>query len=588
MIEPAPTLAPFEAAILPELPAEPFNTPVDTLFEGAENGTAAITLEDAGTGITILQNAVVFDGNNTFQLYHTSAGDVFVALDTPVTVNANTTLSFASKMALAFPNQVARVQVSNNGGSSYTSVWNKAGDNQAQGAFELVEIDLGSTYNGDTVLIRFYFDFSNGSLYTSPVSNIGWFFDSITIGEPFARIAYTIGEPTDLEQLYLEYINRSRADALAEADRMAALGTSPGGDPDVIGAVNFFGINTADIRTQYEWAINNGHMSQVSQPMAFNEKLITAARFHTEDMFTNAFQQHTSSSNPPAAAPYGAGASSSQRVTSVGYTWSTVGESIFSFADSVIHGHAGFLIDWGNVTNTGSAAYNPAFANQGMQNPPGHRLSNHNPAFKEIGIGVTEGTNSSGNVTVGPQLVTQNFAAPGAGGTFITGVAIMDFDDDQFFDAGEGMGQVSVIVDANDAQTLQPTTYGISSASGGYAVPVPGNGNYRVTFIDSKAGQESFTVTVSNDENVKLDWMPEVLYVIDFDHSPDPGGKLHLTFIDSGFGAPQLHSGTSLTTSMNPVAGATLSSRSGDGSRTYTFDAPANLSDPLFLKVVIP
>src|SRR5215471_15099494 len=51
-------------------------------------------------------------------------------------------------------------------------------------------------------------------------------------------IQYSIGQPTDEEQLYLEYINRCRANPTAEGVLLA--NTT---DPDVLSAYSFFSVN---------------------------------------------------------------------------------------------------------------------------------------------------------------------------------------------------------------------------------------------------------------------------------------------------------------------------------------------------------
>ena len=53
-----------------------------------------------------------------------------------------------------------------------------------------------------------------------------------------AQTLYSIGDPTAEEQLILEFINRARADANAEAQRLA--NTT---DEDVLNAIDFFGVD---------------------------------------------------------------------------------------------------------------------------------------------------------------------------------------------------------------------------------------------------------------------------------------------------------------------------------------------------------
>ena len=197
-----------------------------------------------------------------------------------------------------------------------------------------------------------------------------------------------------------------------------------------------------------------------------------------------------------------------QRLTAVGYGFSSAGENVYSYADSVVHGHAGFDVDWGNTSDPASPYYNPDFVGQHMQNPAGHRLSIHNPSFKEIGIGVINGTNGS----VGPQLVTQDFGTSGDV-RYVTGVVYEDLNANEFYDLGEGRSGVRVDVDG-------AAYFAMSSSSGGYSVPVPMDGSYSVTF--SGGGFESFatTATILCGRNVKVDYLAIELANLpgDFNH----------------------------------------------------------------------
>lgn len=272
--------------------------------------------------------------------------------------------------------------------------------------------------------------------------------------------AYSIGEPTDEEQLYLELLNRTRADALTEALRLA--NTT---DPEILNAYQFFNVDLQKF-------VNDTAPYPAVQPLAFEPRMIQAARGHSQWMLNAGIQAHieTNPTNDPG-----------DRLTAAGYPWSTYGESIYAYAQSVTHGHAGFEVDWGNGPG-------------GMQDPPGHRINNHNAAFREIGIGVINGTGANGT---GPQSVTFNFGNRANLGPLLTGVAYYDLNGNQFYDLGEGVGGFTVNV--NDA-----TFHAVTSTSGGYAVP-SANGARTVTF--SGAGLTPTTVnrTVSGNLNAKAD-----------------------------------------------------------------------------------
>lgn len=275
---------------------------------------------------------------------------------------------------------------------------------------------------------------------------------------------WSIGEPTDEEQLYLEYINRARTNPAAEAVQLASTT-----DPDVRSAYTFFGVDLN--RMQSDLAA-----LAPAPPLAMSAELLQAARQHSWDMATNGFQGHTGSD----------GSTPGDRISRAGYPWMTYGENVFAYARSVFHGHAAFEVDWG----TGP---------YGMQDPPGHRLNIHQAGFREAGIGVVWMTNAA----VGPQLVTQDFATRSSAQPFITGVVYYDLNGNGFYDVGEGIGGVSVTISNHG-------WYGRTAVSGGYAVPVPGNGLYLVRFTGP--GLDSLTqVTVTNLANVKLDFVPAYL-----------------------------------------------------------------------------
>ncbi|HUS34686.1 MAG TPA: hypothetical protein VM680_04970, partial [Verrucomicrobiae bacterium] len=129
-----------------------------------------------------------------------------------------------------------------------------------------------------------------------------------------AVVQYSIGDPTDDEQMHLELINRSRADANAEALRLIALSF----------------INT-DVGEQFEaWQVDTNLMkaqfatNPPAGPLSFNANLINAARSHSQFQFDTADQTHTGSG----------GSSVGERARTAGYIWSNVGENVFTNATS--------------------------------------------------------------------------------------------------------------------------------------------------------------------------------------------------------------------------------------------------------------
>ena len=298
-----------------------------------------------------------------------------------------------------------------------------------------------------------------------------------------APALYSIGDPIDEEQLYLEYINRARANPPAEGQRLINAT-----DPDVVGAYNFFQVDLLLVGSQFA-AISP------APPLSMNEKLLSAARLHTQDMFENQLLGHEGTNGcSPGNAPCGP----FERMTAQGYMWTTAAENVFPYAKSVLYGHAGMNVDWGGTSGNG-----------GIQNPPGHRNNIHSPAYSEVGIGVVVGSNGP----VGPQLVTQDFGSRGDLTPIVTGVAYYDFNGNGFYDLGEGIGGVKVTIPGS-------LFYAITANSGGYSVPVSGNGNYTVTFSAPGLADTQMTASVNGNNNVKVDFVPA--YSPPIISGPDP------------------------------------------------------------------
>ena len=292
---------------------------------------------------------------------------------------------------------------------------------------------------------------------------------------PAAQL-YSIGEPTNEEQYYLELINRARANPTAEGLRLATTT-----DSNVLQAYSAFGVNLVLMQTQFV-------LIAPAPPLSMNATLTTAARAHSQNMLQNNYQGHSG--------PDGSLTTRLQNYTSGGNGWS-IGENVYAYSKSVWYGHAGFEVDWGG-----------GVLNGGMQSPPGHRQNIHSPTFREVGIGVVLGSNG-GSGGVGPQLVTQDFGTVGGLLPFVTGVVYRDLNSNGFYDPGEGLGGVTVTVSGVN-------NFAVTASSGGYSVPVSGNGNYNVTFSGGSVPTNQKSVSVVNGENAKSD------YVVTGSASPTP------------------------------------------------------------------
>ncbi|HZR18899.1 MAG TPA: CAP domain-containing protein [Verrucomicrobiae bacterium] len=280
--------------------------------------------------------------------------------------------------------------------------------------------------------------------------------------KPLGLIGYSIGQPTDEEQLYLELLNRMRANPTAEGIRLAA-----STDPDILSAYTRFGVDLNLMKL--EFATN-----PPVPPLAMNAQLTAAARWHSGDMFTNQYQGHFQTNGTLVLDP-------GARIATNGYKASAWGENVYSYSDSVEFGHAGFAVDWGPGTG-------------GMQNPAGHRQNMLSPVFREVGVGVVDGVNGS----VGPQLVTEDFGSQSGSPAFITGVVYFDLNGNGAYDIGEGIGGIMI-------NTPGSTYFALSANSGGYAIPVTSNGNYVLTFTATGLSNQ-VSVSISGLHNAKVDY----------------------------------------------------------------------------------
>ncbi len=270
--------------------------------------------------------------------------------------------------------------------------------------------------------------------------------------------------PNPQEQLMLQLINRARLDPLAEMQAMFATGQS-----NINGAISAFGVSEALALSQVQGL-------EPLAPMAWNVSLGNSAKAYSNLMISEDQQSH-----------FLDGLGLIQRLGAGGYNFELGGgaaENLYAFTQDVLHGHAGFYIDWG-------------IGPGGIQSPPGHRNTILSPFYTSVGIGyvpVPPGQN------IGPNAVTQHFGISGANpAPFLTGVAIDDLDNDDFYDIGEGLGGVTVTATGSNG-TFSTTTW----SSGGYTLDVE-PGNYTVTFSGGGIGADKvFTVQVGN-ENVAVD-----------------------------------------------------------------------------------
>ena len=300
-----------------------------------------------------------------------------------------------------------------------------------------------------------------------------------------AQTQYSIGNPSPGQQYMLELINRARANGGAEATRLGLSGLQEG--PPSINGQSFTIANTA-------------------QPLSWNQLLFNCAQNHSKllndnDQFFLGVSPHTFGGMTP-----------DQRINAAGYPMNlsteyngpTTASGFFpgpeNVAENVSSGSGPFTGT--KLIATLLSQHNGLFTDQTVAGR-GHRMTTMLTYWREIGIGVTAGTDI-GSGTMWDSLYTvQNFGRQTNSTPFITGVVYQDTNGNGFYDPGEGIGGIRVDVPGSNF-------FAITSPSGGYSVPVQGNGNFNATFSGGAFGSPQMPVTVANGLNAKLDFVAPV------------------------------------------------------------------------------
>ena len=266
-----------------------------------------------------------------------------------------------------------------------------------------------------------------------------------------ALVRYDSGNPTPDEQLVLEYINRARANPIAEGQRLGIDIHEGLQDPSLVGP---------------------------RPPLAMNKLLLSIAEAHSEDMYNGNYFSHTDPN----------GTTAFDRITNVGYDYVRAGENMAASTDSTAAGLEDFMM-----------------ADSGTSGRP-HRVNlldliNAYPCsappcvYYEVGIGYYAGAASN---SIGSDFITEDFGAAPNAGPFLLGVVYNDVNHNNFYDIGEGIGGVSITPSSGGY-------YAVSSSSGGYAIPVGTSGTITVTASGPGFGPITKTVTLTG-VNVKLDF----------------------------------------------------------------------------------
>ena len=302
------------------------------------------------------------------------------------------------------------------------------------------------------------------------------------------------GEPTDCEQYMVELINLARSDGAAEATRNALVGGLQEGPPSIVGEA---------------WIIANS-----VQPLAWNASLESSSGGHSTAL--NNADQFFAGGNPHT---FG-GLTPQQRIAAAGYT-----SGPYTGPTTVPTGYYPGPENISEAVKQPVVGYTPAqlsaqvlSAHTGLFNDQtvpgrGHRNTMMLGAFKEIGIGMTVGTDNSVSPGNPPPnwdsiYIVQNYGIPSGGVSFLTGVVYNDLDNSLNnpaqrlgYTPSEGLGSVTITATPiGGGGPLTTTTF----ASGGYSLQLA-NGSYLVTATGTFGTTTAKAVTIGG-ANQKMDF----------------------------------------------------------------------------------
>jgi hypothetical protein len=172
-----------------------------TVFnDGAETDTTAFAT-DTTAGYSVQASGVAASGSRSFHLAHLQPTDQTLTLLGDWVPTAQTSLRFASRLGLASPNQRARVEVSQDGGTSWSTLFEQAGTQSGstssfgESTFSQKQVSLAA-YAGRTIQLRFRYAFIGGTYYPQTSNSAGWFIDDVSM-DPVNRLTQA-GQPVDL------------------------------------------------------------------------------------------------------------------------------------------------------------------------------------------------------------------------------------------------------------------------------------------------------------------------------------------------------------------------------------------------------
>ncbi|PCJ62309.1 MAG: hypothetical protein COA79_04395 [Planctomycetota bacterium] len=283
-------------------------------------------------------------------------------------------------------------------------------------------------------------------------------------------------EPTDQETLILEYYNRYHSDPVAEVNRIRKLIISASEKRKYSFLKNWYVRIQSNKKLTFEQFIKN--LSDISppQPLAFNLKLIKAARAHSKYMA----KANTSHSYEDKTKPGFTGRlykdrialQGYQSIVFAGYGTSMKRDAVDVYLNSIYYIGNRTISDWKYSLS---------------------KIYKNKSHFSEIGIGVSFRKFSSHNYFVADQILAYRKSTK----RFVCGVIYYDKNGNNFYDIGEGLKGIEI--SASTGEKI------VSWKSGAYTLAVNQNESIEVTM--NHAGLVKRFTVKPGALNIKSDWL---------------------------------------------------------------------------------
>jgi hypothetical protein len=149
------------------------------LSDNASNGLVNFTISPS-PAYSIITNPPVGPGQ-CFHLTHTNPVPQLLQFAEILFPATNTSLKFQGLLGYATTNEVARVQVSTNGGGAWMDIYTQTGTGgSGQAAFVAHSLSL-SNCAGQITHVRFNYDYAGGAYYSQISPDVGWCIEDIVM-----------------------------------------------------------------------------------------------------------------------------------------------------------------------------------------------------------------------------------------------------------------------------------------------------------------------------------------------------------------------------------------------------------------------